>query len=42
MELFLESLATKATAEAKKRKSKMLTAAHLCVCARALTVRAAC
>ncbi len=33
MELFLESLATKAAAEAKKRKSKMLTAAHLCVSA---------
>jgi histone H3/H4 len=31
LELFVASLAQKAAAVAKSRKSKMLTAAHLCV-----------
>jgi hypothetical protein len=33
MELFLHALAAKAVHEAKTRKSKMLTASHLCVAA---------
>jgi hypothetical protein len=40
MELFLQTLATKAVAVAQQRKAKTLTASHLCVSARAQPLRA--
>jgi hypothetical protein len=40
MELFLQTLATKAVAVAQQRKAKTLTASHLCVRARATLAHA--